>query len=796
MKSEMSNCKPDSLSPLGERVRGFALSLLLLLLLLLSSRATAGEIVTATITLTNIPAGLPTNITLNGSTRVWTNNASGAPGTSIQITNTVANSATNLLNHLTDFPVDTGWFLSQSSPTNVIILGQPDQALTITFNPSPGWAFVTYSTQTLASPTFVVTVPITVETATNQTNIASLLVKALSDSSTNALATNSTAGSNFLTKGASPVQTIASPVTFLGILRAVAGGGVALTNGFTSSITNINSVSSNHVNYGNALRSEGPGGNSLQLGSNAMAVGSLSAAIGNSSVASNANALAVGTAAQATNSTSTAVGTSALAGGDSSTALGGGAQATRDSSTALGESAVATADEATSVGRSATASGSGATAVGTGATATAPFATSLGGAATASAGNSLALGQNAQATHTNSTAIGTLDQTGTSVGTTDTNQIRIGTANNRISAPGLYESPKSTNAAFAGTNVARGSWNYPAFALTTLAAGNNISVPFGTNVYIRCGSGPASAATICGIIGGATSGGLDGQIVEVLNDTGFGLTFAVNTVDPVTRNRINTPLGTDVLIADQASARLLYDDTDQRWKLISPFSVTASATNAVGSIFTNGVVVSSAATNVDIVTGSNVVIRATNTSGNVQIQINAIVNTNGSLPLPINNAKPALTNMPSFEGNYLADELLFPRTNAAGTDIALSANWSFTVPIDYATNTATLRILHSITATNGPNSSNLVWRASFLHSESGTTTDLRVGSFGTALLVTNTIAACFNCTNQLAISTISFTNVSGLSPGGLGILKLERVSTFDTYVGASSLIGLQIDYGK
>jgi hypothetical protein len=171
-------------------------------------------------------------------------------------------------------------------------------------------------------------------------------------------------------------------------------------------------------------------------------------------------------------------------------------------------------------------------------------------------------------------------------------------------------------------------------------------------------------------------------------------------------------------------------------------------------------------------------------------------NTNGSIQLAINNAKPALTNQPAFEGNYLADELLFPRTNTVGTDIALSANWSFVVPTRYATNTAIVRIIHSITATNGPNASNVVWRASFIHSESGSTTDLRVGTFGTAYLVTNAWAACFNCTNQAAISTIAFTNESGLSPGGLGILKLERVSTSDGYVGAASLIGLQIDYGE
>ena len=63
-------------------------------------------------------------------------------------------------------------------------------------------------------------VPISVENATNQTNIASLLVKGISDSSTNAFATNSAALSNALVKGASPQQYVAGPVQFNGTLRA------------------------------------------------------------------------------------------------------------------------------------------------------------------------------------------------------------------------------------------------------------------------------------------------------------------------------------------------------------------------------------------------------------------------------------------------------------------------------------------------------------------------------------------------------------------------------------------------
>lgn len=203
----------------------------------------------------------------------------------------------------------------------------------------------------------------------------------------------------------------------------------------------------------------------------------------------------------------------------------------------------------------------------------------------------------------------------------------------------------------------------------------------------------------------------------------------------------------------------------------------------------------------NIIAGTNAVIYTNN--GTLVINgaasggsAGAATATNCIFNLSIGSAMLAATNMPYYGGGYQDLELSFPRTNNAGTDIALSATWQFIVPADYATNTGSLRLTSLLTATNGPNASNVVWRASFIHAENGSTTDLHVGSYGTAYLVTNAWSACFNCTNQIAVNTIAFTNQSGLSANGFGVLKIERVSTSDGYVGAVSLIGATLEYGK
>lgn len=148
----------------------------------------------------------------------------------------------------------------------------------------------------------------------------------------------------------------------------------------------------------------------------------------------------------------------------------------------------------------------------------------------------------------------------------------------------------ATNVLFGGTNIVAGSMAWARFDLSTLANGNNISVPFGTNKFIRLSGTISSAASICGIIGGATSGGQNGQEVNVLNDTGQTVTLEVNTVDPVPANRISTQTGLGVAIPTGGWCSLFYDYNALRWKVESTFPSVVAVTNlsiASGSIATN-----------------------------------------------------------------------------------------------------------------------------------------------------------------------------------------------------------------
>ena len=283
------------------------------------------QVITMTITVTN-RAVTSNSFTANGSVRVFTN-VTSALTVATNLTSVNA-TKTNLFNQIAAFPITGVTLMPDAGVTgaasNIVLRSRLGGALSgsITgISASVSWGLLTLSTQTGPS-TFTMLYPgANIVGETNRTNQASDIVAQLNTFATNFFNTNSGPLSNFLSKGASPLQTVTSPVLYSGGLRASAAGAVGLTNGYTSSVTNINSVSSNHVNFGNAIRSEGLGGNSLQVGSNALAKGDFSVAVGNSALASNANSLALGTSARATNSTATAAGASALAGGDASTAV-------------------------------------------------------------------------------------------------------------------------------------------------------------------------------------------------------------------------------------------------------------------------------------------------------------------------------------------------------------------------------------------------------------------------------------------------------------------------------------------
>lgn len=517
-------------------------NLAFIFILLSCFTASAVDRITATISVTNAPLGNTNTLVVNGSTRTFTNTVTASPATLIQQTNSIPWSATNILNQITDYRFSQFHFLSQSASTNIVIAGAVGEALTVTL--AGAWGKVVYSTQTVSSPTFVVRVPMAVEQTSNRTHIASLLVQGQSDNSTNSFATNAVATSNFITKGASPQQHIASPVHFAALVRGAAG--VALTNGFTSALTNINSVSSNHINFGNAIRSEGSGGNSLQVGSNALAVGSLSIAIGNGAVASNTTAFAIGISAQATNNYSMSVGNGAIAGGVDSLAIGRAAQAYGANAQAIGQASIA--------------QGSGALAILSEVVGNSSIG--IGASSSVSATNSTVVGPGATSVYNDSSAFGK------SATTTRTNQIRLGTSSDLISAPGIYDGPVATNGTWTGTNIVRARLDFASRANTSLANGNNAGVVFGTNVYVRL-SGNTASATINGI-----AAEFDGSwhIAEFANPVNSLIIADNSGTDPTAANRIRTGTGADVTFTNNPVVlQFIYNASDARWKIANWF---------------------------------------------------------------------------------------------------------------------------------------------------------------------------------------------------------------------------------
>lgn len=648
---------------------------ILAFLLLALAFPALGQRVTLTVTVTN-RAVTTNSLTIGSAFRYFTN----AQSSTTFATNLTSINATktNVFNQIAAFPYTA--ITLQDVGTNSFRLVASASSLASALGGT--WGYITTNSGVGPSNSVPMIYPFsTILGTTNQTNQGSAIVDGLSNYTTNSVSTNAISLGNYLTKGASTQQVVIGSAQFNGTLRAAA---VAFTNGFTSALTNINPVTSNLVNHGNAIRSGGPGGNSFQLGSNAWALGTRSTAIGNGAFATNTDSMAIGTSAIASNLSTIAIGVSARAYGDYAVtlgqesvatneglALGFGARAEGLRSIAVGVDAVAYSENSIAITRDSSALGYGSIVLGHGAGATKI--------------NSMAIGQNASATHSNSTAIGQPDHAGTAVATGETNQVRLGTANHTVSIPGqLLISGTQSNTTFRGTNIAAGSWSFPRFDLTTLGAGNNLAVPVGTNRFIRFGAGPASAATIVGMVGGATTGGLDGQDVVAFNDTGYGLTFAVNSVDPVPANRINTPSGADISIPDQGWAQFIYDGTDARWKMLNAFSgtnllVTTTTTNAIYAVMTNGVLVSGAATNLNIIVSTANAILATNTSGKVDMQIvlsagSGEANVNGEVSVTnatmfgLVNGKAGVTNLL----RSIAARNGLVGTNESGTNISLA----------------------------------------------------------------------------------------------------------------------------
>ncbi len=170
--------------------------------------------------------------------------------------------------------------------------------------------------------------------------------------------------------------------------------------------------------------------------------------------------------------------------------------------------------------------------------------------------------------------------------------------------------------------------------------------------------------------------------------------------------------------------------------------------------------------------------------------------TTNFMNLSVQAAKLPNTNYPAIDASYQDWELQYYKTNNEGFVSPQSASWQFVVPPDYATNSLKVRLLSTLMSTNGPNTSNTIFRASCLRVEPSGSTDVRGGSFGTQVSGTNTWTQSTSNTNKPQSLVIDLGTSSLLAPGDLCILAIDRNVANDTFGGASALVGLQIEYQR
>lgn len=368
----------------------------------------------------------------------------------------------------------------------------------------------------------------------------------------------------------------------------------------------------------------------------------------------------------------------------------------------------------------------------------------------------------------------------------------------------------------AGSNWIDGTLAFQQGAYTALGNGGGTTniVQLSTNTVTVVSGNTADANIISLKDPGA-------RFAITINGSAFNQTYLHESpLETVEERRMKLPSSLNVTIGPNGGALWVYNTTDLRWALLAhsgPF--TASATNVnqqpVGAtnathltlIVTNhsngtlqqktlstgaGITFSNTPTNIVIAATADVTTAQLNTASNFLAR--SLLN---YIPLPVQSYKAVSSNAPSLDAaSYQAWALSWPYTNGVGSNEPLCATWSFNLPDTYATNTLALRGWMFVNATNGPNESNVCWRVSVLRLTTNAT-DIAVGGYQPSLLITSAVPANYQGTNLLHEFAVSLgTNVM-MQAGEMGVLKLERVGTNDTYrTGAALLTRLQLEYSR
>jgi len=571
-------------------------------IVLLTACTLGASRITATLTVTNIPAaGNSIQVNADGA-KSWVA-AVTTPASEILIGSGASSSATNLYRHFGSYPPTGTPVVSQTASNVVRFIGAPGNPMTLTLVGS--WGAVGYVTNSVGTATNVIVPFGSYPSSGARTAVANQLALDLDTWATSPFSVGTALLTNYVDR--STAQVVVGAKTLMSV------------------------TTSNLVNYGSAISSPGAGTASQQFGAGSAANGDRSLAVGTASVggddavgigvntvANADDAVAIGRLAAATAPAALAVGTGAAAGdtnavsigsgaissgqdamafgtgssasGDYSIAIGTGTEVTHTNAIAIGIGASSSADNqvvlgstsqtvlvpgaasitnliagnlvnygnpfrsagsgtrSEQIGTSAAASGNDSVAVGYGASAGGASSIAIGASSSSSANDAITIGS-ATAAGTNSVAIGRQAYSGTA------NQIVLGTNIHTVSIPGhvtIADDTTLTETRFTRVDNA------------SLANGNNAGVDPGNTAYMRITAGPTGAFAICGIAGGA-----DGRVIFITNATGQHLTIANDSgVDPTATNRIYTETGSDWTSTGNCGLILIYDSSAARWRLI------------------------------------------------------------------------------------------------------------------------------------------------------------------------------------------------------------------------------------
>lgn len=503
----------------------------------------ASSRITATLTVTNVPAAAQT-LVVNSSTRTWVTNVTSA-GTQVLVDAAIGGATTNLWNNVTRYQI-SGITAAWNATNRFSLAAGTDVALTVT---ATGWGSVTYSTQTVATLQ-TVRVPLASEPEVVRTNAATLLAKGLGDYSLVPISQISTAASELV--GKTNTQTVSGAKTWTG------------ANVFVGGVT-----TSNLVNQGAAVSSPGSGYLSEQFGTGTTATGQRAVAIGYTATADGNNSVAVGYGAYAADSGGVAVRGAAY--GINGVTLGGVANGV--SSTALANS-TADGDYSIAIGDTASAAGDYSVAIGYGVSVSTDHYIQLGTASeTVVVPGPLIGSGSTYLTSLNATS-GTLTNGVYSSPRLTNSTVHASWLQGTLSSlSGGYLNGSGatnltvTNLTATGTLSLGGIVQFPQATSTSLANGNNAAVSPGSGVYLKLLSGPTGAFSINGISGGAS-----GRLLYIQNGTGQTMTIANDSgVDPTAANRIYTGRAADLAVTNgNFIVTLIYDAHASRWVVVSP----------------------------------------------------------------------------------------------------------------------------------------------------------------------------------------------------------------------------------